>query len=335
MPNIRKAFLAGLLAAGLASGNSLCNPSYLFVEPQTMESCYGKLEMDIGNDIEPIESWLKSVEPIALQEFGYIPNYDIGRYKIRGSTNFRPFVSHHNNNPVLISGNIKFHFNYVDKLEEQESFYRVGLLVFTLIHEIVHFYQYEQLEKFLQGYALNEDLKPEIDSLQKIWGLLDFYKDEKAVSWLIEHECWLEGMANLYAYRICNRLYQEAEEEDPKEIEMLAKNPLLFNKIVKERKFKKSLKEALSRGISTDIRILHTEKFLNEKNVKALGLPFEINPEIISAIEEKLKDSNTIAKYSLYSLGLFLLNKKIREEGMSLEYLLSHPLSNMDLLREH
>lgn len=351
LPNLRRAFVAGMFIIGLTLSNN--NTAFAEQRIEKYLPPYGKLELII-DDREPLSSWLNGIELILKEEFGYVPEYNIGTIKMNGAVLKGESVAYYRSKPFYITGNILEYFN--NKFKDYGPYYATGNLIFNLIHEMVHIYQLEQLEEFLQTYTPDETMKDSTMLLKQGWGrFLDIYTDEKSIGWIFNHTVWSEGLAQLYAYKICNKLYREAKEENPEKIE-IGKDPLLFNKILKEKKFRRSLRERLSQGLFEDIRTLHQIGYINEEKVEDLEFPFEIDAEIVKAVEEKLMEDKKLTYHDsfssmhlfvlkklrnnlikkchnpTYSWYLFHLNKARQEDSLSLEYLLRHPIPTKRLI---
>lgn len=251
--------------------------------------------------------WTNSLEDYIEAELGPIPNFEceeVGSLRYKGRD--FPFMVFYSERPLFLIGRKGMNDWFFNRLRGKKISTKetgLGALIFSLIHDIIHVYQIR-----------DGDL-------------------------LAQYGNWLEGLAQLYAFKICNKMYKEAK---PENFNLLkkgdSKNIQEFITIsLKSKEYKNSILSYLTRELTYDTKKLRNAKILEKKEFSFSNYPFEINQEIIKKVEEKLSfgRNGKVTKEEIevdpYSIGAYQLSRLSSKNSYTLKELMDMPLPNKAL----
>lgn len=268
-----------------------------------------------------VHLWKEHIQEYLEEELGPLPEFEYGEK----SEFFNKFedtpwrISFSNNKPlyVISATNIdKWFFEGLlsDKAHIKE--YSLGNLIFTLVHDHIHLYQINLLMK-----------KP------------SFIKN-----WLIKsstHHYWIEGMAQLYTFKICNRMIGGAKVEDLNSInkDNLEKKVL---QLLEFREYKNSLAYVLASYLSKDTILLRGMGKIKEDAFSFNGYCFQFdneviriaqNKEFLDVYKNKISEckKRELKRYYPYLFGAYMCAKLISNGLYTMDALISTPLSNKEI----
>lgn len=251
--------------------------------------------------------WINSLEDYIEAELGTIPNFEceeVGSLRYKGRD--FPFMVFYDKPPLFSIGREGMNDWFFNRLRSKKISTKetgLGALIFSLVHDIIHVYQIR-----------DGDL-------------------------LAQYNNWLEGLAQLYAFKICNKMYGEAK---PENFNLLkkgdSKSMREFITISLESKgYKNSILSYLTRKLTYDTKKLRDAKILEEKEFSFSNYPFGINQEIIRKIEEKLsfRRNGKVTKEEIeadpYMIGAYQLSRLSSKNLYTLKELMDMPLPNKAL----
>lgn len=266
--------------------------------------------------------WTGFIKPYIEDEIGPMPEYKFFRpffkKKLQRITNVllmdAPFRYCKKDKPGLILYDRMFDswfYNHLgaDSLEEKE--FGLGRLVFSLVHDLFHIPQFESL---LRGNS---------DYIGKYF----------------THLKWVEGLAQLYTFKICSRMCKDAQEENfswfgsPKVEDFITH-------ALEHRKYKRSLTKEIARMLFRDTERLRERGFIDRNKISFSDYPFELDAEskkiFLDYLFLRYKDNHRRAWWRTkpYIVGAYLLSKLISNNTYSLEELLKKPLSDRELRKK-
>lgn len=261
-----------------------------------------------------VDKWKGNLEKYLEDELGPIPDFEYGKSLLSKfiPSKWIPWpwdVSYKHKKPLLRVNKKGFGSLYSKE-------YGFGYLIFALIHDFIHIYQAPHLVKKL--------------------GIL---------KWTIRsrtHINYMEGLAQLYSFKICDKIYKEVEPEDfcllsrnNKDIEEFA------TKILESKRYKEGLANTLAYYLSKDTKRLREINEIKEKEFSFFNYPFEINKNIIDIVDtnilswDKDCDKKRLTKRRLqkdpYIWGAFQISILISKGFYTMKDLIENPLSNKEL----
>ncbi len=259
--------------------------------------------------------WSAYLLPHIEKETGILPDYDY--FKPSGDSFFLrvPFrYSNRDSKPGLVLYKNRFEswfYSHLKSKDTDSKEFGLGKLVFSLIHDLFHIPQFEPLLKkkaLINNYV---------------------YK-------YFTHLNWVEGLAQLYSFKIGNQLYRETRDEDFSQLdERKVEDFITFS--LKERKYKHSLAKEIARLLFRDTEQLRKKNFIDKNQVSYSNYPFEIHPDINEMVMEYLdlgyKDKHRRRGWrnKPYIVGAYLLNKLMSRDNFLLKDLMENPFSDKEL----
>ena len=265
-----------------------------------------------------VDKWKNNIEETIISELGPIPDFNYGSSRISSTWGTPWRVGYKNKKPVFWVYETQFDKWFFNDLNSEEHSLKekgFGRLIFDLVHDITHLYQMEPMIK----------------------------KDNPKTFWLFKafkHFNWVEGLAQLYTFKICNDMYKESKNEN---------FDLLKNQTVEEfvlsslesKKYKRSIADSVAHFISIDTRSLRDINEIKKNEFSFSNYPFDIHKEIIEKVDEKIlskKDNKKEIKRKKvqknpYLWGTYQLSKLISKGNYTMSELVQNPLSNKELKR--
>lgn len=265
--------------------------------------------------INEVAKWKNSLEIYVEDELGKMPCFDYKKSSLPMGVPWR--VSYKNKKPIFWVYEHQFDkwfFNYLNCEDDNSKELGLGRVIFSLVHDLIHLYQIGHLA--------------EKKGIIKHWLYRAF-----------THIDWVEGLAQLYTFKACNRLYTEAKQEDFN----LLKNQSVedfITRSLESKKYKKSVSSILVHFLSKDTKMLRGIKEIGENEFSFSKYPFETNKEIVIEVQEELLSNKDIDNKKIspreirrnpYTWGAYQLSKLISKRIYNLDELIQNPLTNKEL----
>lgn len=230
------------------------------------------------------------------------PIKDMKILKPKVFKDYTPFhVKHHEGKPIFTFYRMGTRKRLIEKLAGNDYIYTIGDWAHSLVHDLFHIYQQKAL----------------IDS--QIDGLYD-------------HWVWLEGVADLCAWKVCSDIYTNSssvEEIRDKSLDGLLK--FVLNSL-EENRLKEGLEMRLGKAGSRYHAVLNSSigEFL------PFELPSGINERINRLVsggkpKNKKKMEKQMKRDDPYARGFAYFGKLSKETGKDIKEFLKTPVSNKDL----
>ena len=199
--------------------------------------------------------------------------------------------------------------------DNESNEFGLGRLVYALTHDLIHPYQFRPMMN--KKGSVNNYIYRCVKNFQ-----------------------WLEGLAQLYSFKICSRMYSEATIEDFSQLDRSSQESVedFLTQTIKEKRYKKSLGREIVRNLVRDTKQLRKRGFITEEEFSFSPYKFELHPDLKRQVMEFISEGKKEHRRSWlrighYVLGAHFLSKIVSEGICPLEELMEHPLSNREILK--
>jgi len=194
-------------------------------------------------------------------------------------------VGYKKNKPIFHVNPEYFDRDFFDKLRSEDVNKKdagLGYFMFALVHDIIHLYQTKNLMKG-----------------KRFW-LFNGYKYLR----------WLEGLAQLHTFKICDKMQSEADKEDYSVLESRLEEGIVD--LLKSKKYKKSVAKTNAQYLAKDTIILRKIGELEKDRFSFSNYPFEISDEVKGYVDIYVNDKDFIHNKRQFSrIGVRLGNAYI------------------------
>jgi hypothetical protein len=264
----------------------------------------------------PVAEWIEVIRTSIECEFGPLPPFRTAyanpprRYRKLGIPWFIPERFGSDATPTLVS----FPKNIEELLGGNDPTFYGSYLIFSLIHDVIHFYQEAPLEQVIPKFY---------------WFLPEWLKDKR--DWTKTWD-WVEGSPQLGAWKIYNDLLSLSDDE----------LGWLIGRILGTshgREARHNLARYGGISLANAIEKLSMAGLLPERSTRSLSLPFPLDRGIeeytLSILEESAKErgesKDVDSRQLSYERGMFFCARIVSSGQMTLTELLRTPLTNREL----